>query len=65
MPETRDRLQARLADIEQALKEARSADVRELLDDLRAACRRDLDELSEPVLAGTAADAPPQRPSAG
>lgn len=38
----RARLQSRLSDIEQALKEARSADVRELLSDLLDRCRQDL-----------------------
>ena len=65
MPDTRERLQSRLADIEQALREARRPSVRDLLDDLLAACRRDLEELSEPILAGSAAAVPPQRPSAG
>lgn len=38
----RARLQSRLSDIEQALKEARSADVRELLSDLLDRCRQEL-----------------------
>lgn len=49
MPDTRERLQSRLSDIEQALKEARSADVRELLGDLLDRCRQELEALSDPV----------------
>lgn len=48
----RERLQSRLSDIEQALKEARSADVRELLGDLLDRCRQDL-----AVMEGTAGEA--------
>jgi hypothetical protein len=61
MADTRERLQSRLADIEQALKEARSADVRELLSDLLDRCRQDM-----AVVEGPARDATkPERAAAG
>lgn len=65
MAETRERLQSRLGDIEQALKEARSADVRELLADLLDHCRQDLEGLNDPGPADTAGAAQPKPSAAG
>ena len=52
----RERLQSRLSDIEQALKEARSADVRELLSDLLDRCRQELAVLDGPAGESTATE---------
>ena len=61
----RERLQSRLSDIEQALKEARAADVRDLLGDLLDSCRQDLEALNDPVRADTARAAQPKPSAAG
>jgi hypothetical protein len=52
----RVRLQSRLSDIEQALKEARSADVRELLSDLLDRCRQDIAALDGAAEEATATE---------